>query len=73
MMSFGCRVVVLVGIYSETFPDVPPDINLELPDSLLGGLEVKWLVRVHVLPGGRDKWLDVVRVVGAFHLDVVDP
>jgi hypothetical protein len=67
----GARVVLVV-IYPEAVPYIPPYIDLKLPDSELGSLDIDLLVGLHVLPGRGKKRLDVIRIMSAFHLYVIN-
>tara|TARA_B100000214_G_scaffold75739_1_gene50996 strand:+ start:101 stop:247 length:147 start_codon:yes stop_codon:yes gene_type:complete len=44
----------------EAFSYVPPDINFELPDSLVRSLIIKRLMSVHVFSDGRYQGFDMV-------------
>jgi len=68
----GARVVLVV-VHAQSFSDIPPDVDFELPYPELRGLNIKRFVSVHVFASRRYDGLDVVRVVSPFHLYVIKP
>ncbi len=64
--------IVLIMVDVQLPSRIPPDIQLKLPYSETLGLNIQWLMSVIIGSNGRPERFDVVGIVRAEDLDMID-